>query len=346
MGAGGEMLQERSNPERTAFFRAGSVAQIVQVIGDLGLDCRQVMTAVGVSPEIFHEEEALLPLEIIDELISEIERATGCDHLGFLMGRLPCNLGLPEFLLRTAPTVRQGWKEFIGFMNSASRAGAVYLNVWDDEATVGYVPVVAKLKAAHHISDYGLAQIIRMLRDCCGPDTRPIRLQMPRKAVADTAPYRQFFGVVPSFDAGEASITFDAKLLDFKPLKADPQLHALLKKYVPGETRITTFVTRLLPGMIFRGDFSNESVADAIGVRPRTLHRKLAIEGTTYRAILASVRLEMGRQLVEQTSLRMSAISGQLAYSDLPSFSREFRKVFGVSPKTWRRTKGGSPPDG
>mgnify|MGYP002353134357 FL=1 len=334
----GRMGRKQNSGNSAAFFRIGSVVQICEVIAELGLDVTEALGRAGMSQELFADQETLLPLEMIDGLIHDIETRTGCDHIGMLMGRLPGNLGLPEFLLRAAPSPQHGLVDFIGFMNSLPRAGGVYLNVVGEEATFGYVPVAARLRTAHHIADFGVCQPVRMLRDCLGADFKPVRVNLPRRTPSNTAPYRNFFGILPKFNATETSLTFHAGLLEKPSMHANPQLHALLKKYVPKEIGLATQIGRMLPLLIYRGDISRAAIAEAMNMPPRTLHRRLAADGTNYRSILGSVRSEIGRHLIENTDLTISAIASYLLYSDLPAFSREFAKAHGAPPLTWRKS--------
>lgn len=92
------------------------------------------------------------------------------------------------------------------------------------------------------------------------------------------------------------------------------------------------------------GNVSKAAVAKAVKLQPRTLHRKLAAEGTSYRQLLDMVCGEMGRRRIENTSLSLSTIASQLGYADLAAFSRHFRALFGASPRTWRRQRTTMPP--
>lgn len=325
--------------EAKAFFRVGNVAQIREVIARLGLETAGIMAAVGHSELVFDDPETLLPVNVIDTIISQIEVESGCEDVGLRLGTLPTNLGLPEFLMRSAPTVRDGIADFANVMNALPRAGGVRFTISAGEATLGYTPVVPGLRAAHHMADFGVAQLQRLLKESCGPDFKPVRILLPRRPPADASPYRAYFGVLPKFNAAEASVTFDSKFLPRAPVNAEARLYVFLKRQIPAETSLTTIVTRMLPSMILTGKTSKSALAEALKLHPRTLHRRLAAEGSGHQALVNRVRGEMGRQLVENTTMSMSEIAMQLGYSDLSAFSRQFNKQCGMPPQKWRAAK-------
>jgi AraC-like DNA-binding protein len=80
-----------------------------------------------------------------------------------------------------------------------------------------------------------------------------------------------------------------------------------------------------------------QMAAQALNISERTLHRKLAKQGTSYRQIFDNVRLRRARELLENTDMPLSRISDNLGFSEMASFSRFFRRVTGVPPSIYRK---------
>jgi AraC-like DNA-binding protein len=68
----------------------------------------------------------------------------------------------------------------------------------------------------------------------------------------------------------------------------------------------------------------------------RSLKRHLEAEGTSYRRILAEVRLEKARALLRVPDLTVEHIAERLGYTDGANFTRAFRKWSGESPRAYR----------
>ena len=69
----------------------------------------------------------------------------------------------------------------------------------------------------------------------------------------------------------------------------------------------------------------------------RTLQRQLAREGASYSRIVTRVRQQMAQQLLEQSDQKLEDIARQLGYSNLPNFTRAFRRWTGITPGEYRR---------
>ena len=94
---------------------------------------------------------------------------------------------------------------------------------------------------------------------------------------------------------------------------------------------------RLIVRGVGAGDPRLGRVAGFFAIHGRTLNRRLADEGTTYKALVAEIRFEMARQLLRDTSLPMIEVAAALGYGDTSAFSRAFSGWSGTSPSAWRR---------
>jgi AraC-like DNA-binding protein len=78
-------------------------------------------------------------------------------------------------------------------------------------------------------------------------------------------------------------------------------------------------------------------VAQLLGVSVRTLNRRLAREGTSFKALLEAARSSLAGQLLRETRLPAIEIAAALHYTTPSAFSRAFRSWNrGVSPRRIR----------
>ena len=77
-------------------------------------------------------------------------------------------------------------------------------------------------------------------------------------------------------------------------------------------------------------------VAGTVGVRPRTLQRRLARVGLTYQQVIDEVRYERARQLLGSPGTSIGEVAIQVGYADPAHFSRAFRRWAGLSPRAYR----------
>jgi AraC-like DNA-binding protein len=71
----------------------------------------------------------------------------------------------------------------------------------------------------------------------------------------------------------------------------------------------------------------------------RTLKRKLAAHDTTYSAIRDDLRRQRALLLLDNRALSIGEIATKLGYSELPNFTRAFRKWTGQTPAAYRARK-------
>lgn len=77
-------------------------------------------------------------------------------------------------------------------------------------------------------------------------------------------------------------------------------------------------------------------VARAVHLSPRTLKRRLAEHGTTYTQVRDDVRRQRALLLLDNRALSIGEIAGRLGYTELPNFTRAFRKWTGMTPLAYR----------
>lgn len=85
-----------------------------------------------------------------------------------------------------------------------------------------------------------------------------------------------------------------------------------------------------------RGFPSLTELARARHVSARTLKRKLAEQGTSYRELLDELRRDRALVLLDREEQTVEQVAEQLGYSDAANFNRAFRRWMGLSPSAWR----------
>ena len=82
---------------------------------------------------------------------------------------------------------------------------------------------------------------------------------------------------------------------------------------------------------------AEDDIARALGLGPRNLRRQLADEGTTLRALLDAVRLEIAMDRLRRREVSLAPLAFELGFSDQTAMARAFRRWTGRSPAAFRR---------
>ncbi len=151
-----------------------------------------------------------------------------------------------------------------------------------------------------------------------------------------------FAGDMLRFDRPANRLVFASELLDAPLVSADPVAVQLARAQC--ERELAMLVDAGLPGRVRAaladadGGFrSVDEVAHALHLSARTLKRKLAAAGTSYTAILDETRRQRAMLLLEDRGLPLAEIAGRLGYTELPNFTRAFRKWTGTTPAAYRK---------
>jgi AraC-like DNA-binding protein len=153
---------------------------------------------------------------------------------------------------------------------------------------------------------------------------------------------------LPGFqiDAGPRTIlTFDRAALDSAPSQSDPDTSRDLQPVITHMMQQRTAHQRFSSVVRSMIDASTEApptmerVAHDLHVDTRTLRRRLAAEGTSYRSLLGDARASMAAYLLADPSLTIDKVASRLGYHDAAALSKAFHRWYGQSPGTFRSDK-------
>jgi AraC-like DNA-binding protein len=325
---------------------AAPFAHLPDLLAEFGVECDAVLRRAGIGGVALGSPGSRLKIDEVGRLAVVCEEATGCPHIGLLLGQRAgtAAAGLAGEFLGHAETVGRALRMFVAHLHVHDRGAAATLWLMAQRrARLAYVIYHPGTPGAAHIYDAALAIMAGIMRQLRGPSWSPIAVLLPRTRPANLTPYRAAFRAPLRFDAPLAAIEFAAADLDQRVAGARAggpvRLQALLAhSNAPNANSMTDAVLRTLTRMVFASRPSADRVAMAVGMTRRRLHERLAAEGTRYSDLLADVRCEIARQLLLETRLPAGDVAATLHYSSPGAFSRAFKEWTGTTPRALRST--------
>jgi len=324
--------------------RIGPVAAIPAVLKGLGVAPSLPFVRAGVPLSAFRNPENRIAFETLGRLFAECSTVTGCSHFGLLVGE--CfdlnGLGAIGYLMRNSPTVGEALRALLLHLYLHDRGAApILINSEASHVLLGYSIYRHGTPGAAYLYDVAIAIGYRALKEICGANWKPLRVQFSHARPKDPRPYRRLFGPNVRFDAEVSGIVFDAWWLDHAIAGADPNLRELVMQAIDqtaanGVMSFADVVRGALHQMVLSGTSSAENVALLVGIHERTLRKRLTAEGTGLQQLVSHTRFELAKQLLENTELPLSEIASALRYADAAVFSRAFRSWSKTSPREWR----------
>ncbi len=326
--------------------RVGALIGVPRLVRERGVDPARLATDAGIALADLDDRENRIPFPAACRLLALGAERSGCAHLGLLAGagNGAESLGVVGQLMRHAPTWGRALLDLVENQHRYVRGGVPYLMVRDGTAWAGYAVYERQAPGAEHMEDGSIAVGFTLMRELCG--AVPEQVLLARKAPADPAPYRRFFGVPVTFDASQTALVFPSAMLDLPVRGADPVPRAALaervRDYWAVETpRTSDQLVRLLRSRIVFGEVLIEDIAEALLMHPRLLERALQREETSFRGLLAQTRVDIAQRLLAGTRLSITEIAAALAYSDTSAFTNAFRRLCGATPSAWRVSRPG-----
>ncbi len=146
------------------------------------------------------------------------------------------------------------------------------------------------------------------------------------------------------FDADEDSIEFDSCMLNLPLKRHSPGLYQQLRAQAARQLashspqgNTTDNVRRIIDDLMGQQLLDLPTIAERMGLTPRTLQRHLKEENTTFQAVYDGLRQQHARSYLCDGNGDIETLATILGYSEPANFYRAFKNWFGMSPGEFRR---------
>lgn len=340
----GQSQAGANGAEAEGVVRVGPLGGLPGLVRDLGCDPGPIFAAAGFELVQFADPDAEISYVAASKLLARCVEATGCGHLGLLLGERagPSSLGIVGFMLRAAPDVGTALRDLVCNLDLHDQGAVPILTIQGRVTHFSYAIHLSRVEAADQIYDLAMTIFCQIMRSLCGPDWSPLEVRLSHQRPHDLEPYRRCFKVPLRFDAEQSTVTFPTRWLDHSISSADPLLHHHFEReaarhHAGQNNGIAHQVRRLLRRSLGVGKGEATVIASQLGMHVRTLHRRLCDEGTSFRRELENIRYDVSRQLLAETLMPLSKIGTALGYRDSTAFIRAFKRWSGTPPAEWRR---------
>jgi AraC-like DNA-binding protein len=183
-------------------------------------------------------------------------------------------------------------------------------------------------------------------RALLGPDVAAQEVRMRWSGPTDPEPISAFFGGRVAFGANEDALVFPTTLTNAKLPDRTPELEGVFEAYaaalidvVAAERPFEDRVRSALAEGLLKGATSEQETAARLGMTQRTMRRRLAAEGLTFRTLRRDLLRARAERLLAEDRLPIAEIAYLLGYSEPATFHRAFRGWTGLTPAAWRAAR-------
>ncbi len=187
--------------------------------------------------------------------------------------------------------------------------------------------------------------LVQMARTLTTLNLVPVRVAFVHAPPAGTGEMAEYFRREPVFGAPADGVAFDPQVLALPLMRSDPYLNAFLTEFhedrlareVSASPALTARIGDVLAPLLAQGEARLLTVAGEFGMSARTLGRRLAEEGVTFRVVLDRLRADLGTRYVRDTTMPLSQVAWRLGYKDPSAFIVAFKRWTGKTPSALRR---------
>ncbi|CAG6396851.1 AraC family transcriptional regulator ligand-binding domain-containing protein [Streptomyces cocklensis] len=297
-------------------------------------EAESLVRAAGTPDVLGAPDTARTPSAGTFRLWREVLQHTGRSDAGLLVAGeyRHGSFDLFDYLLSTAPTLGDGLALAAAHVHLVSSSSVFVTEESDDEVTVAYEILRPDDELRGVVAEFVLAALTRHLRHDTGRALSPTRVSFAHRAPRRTTAYADCFGdAAVDFGAPADSITLHRSDLALPMATADPALAAIIQRtaaaFPPPRQDPADPVPGLRAAILAQLADGRPSLAGAsrrLAVSRRTLQRRLAETGTTWRAELDTVRRERSAGLLGTGSAQRTA--AQLGFSETRSLRRAMNR--------------------
>jgi AraC-like DNA-binding protein len=329
-------------PTGTALVR--TLLLLVRRLDKAGLDAKAFLRGRGIDPALLEQEDARVPLSLLPGIWDEGAASTK-DPLFALHAASEVeddSFGLFSYVAITSETWEKALQRVCKYFQLVSEVGCYETWVAADRATLSFVPVSPNVLRSPQLCDFLLgvpfAYASRVV-----PGFQLVEVLLPYAAPAGDSGHERFFGAPVRFSAPGLAMTFPTALLSAPLRKGDSRLAAMLEDFardklalLPDARDPLGQVRQVVREAVRAGEFSLEGAARRLHVTPRSLQRKLADAGSSFKKEVDEARRQLAVTLVVQPQLSLHEIAFLLGFSEPAPFHRAFRRWTGSTPGNYR----------
>jgi AraC-like DNA-binding protein len=326
------------------YIRSAALYPLTEVLRELAVEPDAIFDTAGITPQIMRDPDAQISHQSFLKLSDTAVAATGCEHIGLLVGEKTSlqALGVLGLLLKSSSSFGVALESMIAHLEI--HAKGIIRKVYR-ENNVAWITSTFELPAAAlspQVVQMSVATIWKICQQISHHQWNPRYVCFEFAKPANAAFYRHFFKLPVVFDAEFNGVVFEASDLELRLQEHDPLLHQEMQRQAYKleqnfEDDFVTDVKNLIRQNLDVGICSEDAVVRYFPFQKRTFQMRLKREGVSYQLLLDEIRFQKAEFYLLKSRIQVTQLSDLLCYKSSSVFSTAFKKRYGVSPAVWRR---------
>jgi AraC-like DNA-binding protein len=345
------LMEEQDAAEVFDVVHARILRFFPALVAELAGDQSMLLRQVGIDPENFSEVRPGATYRQMVNLLELAAEELACPDFGMRLatlqsGRMYGPLGA---VMRNSKT----FGEALDYVSKHTYAHSLAARIWmercpDENAVfVGHEILLDRIPNKNQVMEQIMLVGHLGAMEITGGHARVRRVHFRHQPVSPLKVYRRYFGCEVRFGENEYGVVFSDRDLACPIVDPDERAYQKVTAFIDAEFTqhkppLHAQVRGVVMQLLGTEYCTNDHVAAELNVHPRTLHRRLRAEGTSFQKIKDEVRRDVMLYYLRQTDLDFAWISERLGFAEQSVMTRRCNRWFSVSPTKLR--SGGSQP--
>lgn len=314
---------------------------------EYGLAPDELLAQAGVDAQALANPTALVPLIDVMRLFATVLGRTGDNTLGLKLGGNVQVRSFPVlgYVIMGSANIGEAIERLLRFEKIVGELGRASLEEHGDALLLRwYCPVPDPY--ARYVRDAAVAGWIGLSRAVIDVVTSPqeVHFEHPAPPAAEIAVYEGFFRCPVRFGQPHTGILLPREWLALPLRSADPALGNIMEEHASrlladfsSGINLVNEVRSAVYRRLASGEPDIETIAADLGMASRALQARLRKSDLTFSELVDEVRKSAAAVLIEDERLTLVNAAFLLGFAEQSSFTRAFRRWYGVAPGEYRR---------
>lgn len=311
-----------------------------------GVDQQGLLQSVGLDPDAESDPKAMLKDTVYYELLERIAQKIEVTDLSLKTG---ASMRLDEYgalglAWKAAPTL-------LGSFARVERFARLWTSVVEyelrpaDRGTLFILHRAGERRLGLRLSNEAtLASAVSISRQVSPNPFSPLEVQFKHGPPRTLAHHESYFGCPVHFGADLDALLLSNESLAQPNRLGDEGITQFLINHLEEELRsvrdepsLIEIAKDTIARSLSEGIPRMPDVARALGLSARSLHRRLAENGMSFRTLTDRTRQELAEGLLRDERYSLAEIAFLTGFSEQSAFNRAFRRWLGMSPANYRK---------
>ncbi|MDI3337712.1 AraC family transcriptional regulator [Defluviimonas aestuarii] len=310
------------------------------------VDQRSLLASVGLDPEAQIDPKKMLVDTVYYDLLERMARMIDVTDLGIRTGE---SMQLDEYgalglAWKAAPTLLGSysrveryarlWTSVVEYELRPANGGTLFILHRTGERRLG-------LRLSNEAT---LASAVSLSRQVSPMPFAPLEVHIKHRPPRTREFHERYFGCPVLFGSDLDALLLSPESLAQPNKLGDKGITEFLDSHLEGELRqvvddatIEKLAKDVIARSLSEGIPKMGDVARSLGLSVRSLHRRLADDGLSFRTLTETTRKELAEGLLRDERYSLSEVAFLTGFSEQSAFNRAFKRWIGRSPLAYRK---------